>query len=336
MGVVNFLLGSLNPILLLRTFYLAAAALILLIYATPTLRTRFLAYGSRATSPSKQTPKQTPKPTSPQPSNRFIQLLDHLTTYRVPHSYFTHFYILSILCSILWLHQLRTRGPAFQQLAQLTSTPSTSRIPNGFAARSRAAAAAPPETPSMTVAQVYLVCSLMLLQGLRRLAESCFYTSDSKSQMWIGHYALGVLFYSTVNIAVWIEGTPPSPRPTSLMPLDLKSTLLVPLLLTTHILQNAHHAFLSSLRRSGTYALPTSPLFPRILCPHYTLEVLHYTLLALLAAPAGRAVNYTLAAAVMLVAVNLGVTAEGTRGWCVGRFGAESVKGRARMLPWVW
>lgn len=197
----------------------------------------------------------------------------------------------------------------------------------------------------MTVSQIYLVCSLMLLQGLRRLAECCFYASDSKSQMWIGHYALGVLFYSTANIAVWIEGTPallanpptaPSPRPTSLMPLDLKTTLLVPLLLTTHILQNAHHAFLSSLRRSGTYALPTSPLFPRILCPHYMLEVLHYTLLALLAAPAARVVNYTLAAAVVLVAVNLGVTAEGTREWCVGRFGAESVKGRARMLPWVW
>ena len=81
----------------------------------------------------------------------------------------------------------------------------------------------------MTVAQVYLVCSLMLLQGLRRLVECCFYASDSKSQMWIGHYALGVLFYSTVNIAVWIEGTrrppPSSPSlPHSSFPTSQQST----------------------------------------------------------------------------------------------------------------
>lgn len=258
----------------------------------------------------------------------------------MPHSYFTHFYILSVLCSIFWLHQLQTRGPVFQHLAQLTSTPSNTHNPNGFAARYQPAAAAPPEVSSMIVSQIYLVNGLMLLQGVRRLAECCFYTSGSKSQMWIGHYALGILFYSTVNIALWIEGTPallaspataPSPQRTS-----LKSALLVPLLLTTDILQHTHHAYLSSLRRSGTYVLPTSPLFPRILCPHYTLEVLHYALLALLAAPVGRALNYTLVAAVVLVGVNLGVTAEGTRAWCVERFGAEKVRGMARMVVGVW
>ncbi|KAF2009267.1 hypothetical protein BU24DRAFT_380691 [Aaosphaeria arxii CBS 175.79] len=313
----------LDPVLLLRAFYLAASAIILVIQALPALSSRFLAYGSRATptptssssssSSSTSAPEQpTAKPTSAFP---FAQFLDYLATLTVPHNYFTHFYILSVLCSLIWGYLLF--------------------LPSPF--------------PSFQLSWL-----LMLLQGVRRLLESHAYTSSSssKSRMWFGHWVLGLAFYLTVNIAVWIEDYyyyydydhgAHSSSSSSLF--KWKSALLVPLILTSHALQNSYHAYLFRLRTTTstkspsdqrTYRLPTHPLFPSLLCPHYTCEIAIYLLLSLLAAPHGQTVNYTLLAATTFVAVNLGVTAKGTKEWYLQKFGEDRVAGRTRMIPWVW
>lgn len=164
--------------------------------------------------------------------------------------------------------------------------------------------------------------------------------------MWIGHYILGLLFYLTVNMAIFVEGIPallnhPFEDPKVIflgeqdMPMRWK--VLVPSILTAHLLQNTYHAYLYNLRaKNSTYQLPSHPLFPNIICPHYTLEVLIYIFLSILAAPSRRIVNWTMASAVVFVAVNLGVTAHGTKDWYTHRFGKEKVKGRYKMVPWIW
>lgn len=191
----------------------------------------------------------------------------------------------------------------------------------------------------MTLEQVYLVWFLMLLQGVRRLVESYTYTSTSKSGMWFGHWILGLAFYIAINIAVWIEGTPAF-KGTKWMSLGYsqwKLVVITPAVLTCHWLQHEYHAYLYRLRTEHSgYQLPSHPLFRNLLCPHYTCEVMIYLLLSLLAAPVGRYCNWTLASATVFVAVNLGVTASGTKDWYEQRFGAEKVKRRRRMIPWVW
>ncbi|KAF2274958.1 uncharacterized protein EI97DRAFT_451198 [Westerdykella ornata] len=290
----------LEPVILLRAFYLAAAALvtsqppspILAIQLLHPLRNRFLVYGSReAISASSSGPQAATE----KRSSTVDQLLDSLASLRVPHGYFTHFYLVSCLSTVAW-----------------GSTIGLSNMCQG----------------------VQLAWLLMMLQGIRRLLESYAYMSSSKSTMWIGHWVLGVLFYLTVNVAIWIEDVPDSEG--SQKP-SFRVMLVAPAILISQALQHSYHAYLYRLRTShSTYQLPCHPLFPSLLCPHYTCEILIYLLMAFLAVPTPKQVNWTLLCATALVAVNLGVTASGTKVWYEQRFGADKVRSRRRMIPWLW
>ena len=59
---------------------------------------------------------------------------------------------------------------------------------------------------SMSMNQITLLWSLMLIQGIRRLVESVFVMKTSVSNMWFLHYLLGIGFYLIMGVAVWIEG----------------------------------------------------------------------------------------------------------------------------------
>jgi 3-oxo-5-alpha-steroid 4-dehydrogenase 3 len=284
----------------------------------PALRSRFLNYGSRATVSG---PKKNSVAERPSAINR---LLDSLAGITVPHRYFTHFYLVSILCSVLWgVHLWRVCG----------WSPGNSSYP-----------AVDVGIDTATIAQIQVAWLLMLLQGVRRFLESCTYTSSSKSSMWFGHWILGLVFYLTINVAIWIEGVSINTRVPSLNKIDReeqvptwKLAVLTPAILTAHAFQHIYHAYLYRLRtQNATYQLPSHPLFPNILCPHYTCEVAIYLLLSFLATPNGRSVNWTLLSATVFVAVNLGVTADGTKAWYGQYFGAEKVSGRRRMIPGVW
>lgn len=249
-----------------------------------------MAYGSRATAPLSGAGEKQP--------SRIEKVLDYLADIRVPHNYFTHFYVLSVLCSLLsgWTMGIGVRD--------FTS-----------------------------IGQVPLPWLLMLLQGTRRMIESYTYTSTSKSRMWFGHWILGLLFYLTINIAIWIEGTSTSND----REISWKLAVLVPAILSCHILQHSYHAYLYRLRTTNsTYQLPSHPSFPNLLCPHYTCETLIYLLLAFISAPTGKFVNWTVLSATVFVAVNLGVTANGTKEFYEQRFGPEKVRDRKRMVPNVW
>jgi 3-oxo-5-alpha-steroid 4-dehydrogenase 3 len=216
----------------------------------------------------------------------------------VPHNFFTHFYIVSVASSLFWGWWL--------SLWQAGGT-------------------------------VRVVWLLMLLQGVRRLSESYAYTSSSKSQMWFVHWIIGLLFYFATGIAVWIELDTSPVSSSEQGVLWWKSAILIPGILTAHALQHTYHAYLYRLRSENKgYQLPSHPLFPNLVCPHYTCEIAIYVLLSFLAAPEGQLVNWTWVCAAIFVAGNLGVTAEGTRSWYVEKFGAAKMSGRKRMIPGVW
>jgi len=98
-------------------------------------------------------------------------------------------------------------------------------------------------------------------------------------------------------------------------------------------MQHDCHMYLAGLKK---YTLPQRYLFRLIVCPHYTSECLIYLAIAIVAAPEGQSLNKTVLAGLAFVVSNLAVTADSTRKWYVEKFGEESLKGRWRMLPFVY
>ena len=88
--------------------------------------------------------------------------------------------------------------------------------------------------------------------------------------------------------------------------------------------------------KAGEYKIPTHPAFQSVIAPHYTAECLIYLSLAVVGAPRGHLINTTISCALIFVVINLGVTAGGTRQWYEKRFGSEAVKGKWKMIPFVY
>lgn len=111
-------------------------------------------------------------------------------------------------------------------------------------------------------------------------------------------------------------------------------------------LQHDCHAYLASLkasrnRRDGSapstdYSLPEHPAWNLSLSPHYFAECLIYLAIAIVAAPAHSVCNGTLLCALAFVAINLGVTADGTKKWYARKFGKEHTRSRSRMIPFIF
>lgn len=293
------------------------------------LRDRFLVYGPRATS---QSPESRPAEAGS------LGLLDYLATWRVPHSYFTQFYIVSVVSSVFWAVQLFFRGSVFQAIASRVSEEHRQQ--------------------SMALSQVMVCWLLLALQGSRRLWESFVFSKPSSSQMWFVHWLLGLAFYLAAGVAIWIEGSGMHGKTTrsrdemsdqsietiSTHPVtldDVKITnaptlrtfLCVPLFLVASGLQHDCHHFLFSLKK---YTLPDHPIFRGIVCPHYGAECIIYLSLALLAAPPGQLINKTMLTCLAFVAVNLGLTAQTTKQWYMQKFGRDKVQDRWLMIPYIY
>jgi 3-oxo-5-alpha-steroid 4-dehydrogenase 3 len=114
------------------------------------------------------------------------QVLDFFATVQVPHGYFQHFYLVSVLSSVFWAYQLLAKGWLLQYICQENNNNE------------------PKE--GMSVDQVALAWSFMGVQGLRRLLESSTLARPSASKMWFVHWLLGTTFYLAVGISVWVEG----------------------------------------------------------------------------------------------------------------------------------
>ena len=167
---------------------------ILFVKLLPSLRDRFLAYGSRIQdSKSAGSPKQADNTitASDRAAAGGSDLLNAAATLRVPHGWFASFYATSVALSIFWATQLVLQTPLI----------------------SRAATSESPARPSMTLGQIAIAWTLMLVQGSRRLYECLYIAKSSSAQMWIGHWAVGILFYTGMSIAVWIEGGGEAQKP---------------------------------------------------------------------------------------------------------------------------
>ena len=277
-------------------------------------------------------------------------ILDAAGNVQAPHGYFKHFYIFSVLSSVFWGIQILSQGNILLSVASMTDSSGSSE--------------------SMSMNQIFLLWSFMLLQGIRRLFESIFVTKTSASKMWIVHYVLGLGFYMVMGVAVWIEGAGRSrlsfpcadsraerpvffPR-TTLTKFVLSGTLLTtkapwqdlalsapskrtllctPLFILASGIQHDCHAYLAFLPK---YTLPIHPMFQLIICPHYLAECVIYTSLAILGTPKGAWFNRTLCSALLFVTVNLGVTASTSKEWYAQKFGKQKVAGRWKMIPFVY
>ncbi|MCJ1271247.1 Steroid 5 alpha-reductase 3 [Lobaria immixta] len=159
----------------------------------PALRSRFVAYGSRAT-PTSDGQRQNLSDADEdfkepgQVANKWplSKLLDSIASIRVPHRWFIHFYLASMLSSAFWGYQILTRGFFWRVVCENP----TVTIPRR----------------TMSVDQVIWAWSLMSVQGIRRFLESLADAKASASKMFLAHWLLGLTFYVVMGIAIWIDG----------------------------------------------------------------------------------------------------------------------------------
>ncbi|KAI1393458.1 uncharacterized protein F4822DRAFT_13814 [Hypoxylon trugodes] len=318
-----------SPAAYCQLFYVLAAATVLAIAATPeSIQSLLTGYGARSLNANGEEGKQAS-------NGPLVRIISWVTSVgKVPHSWFMHFYLLSLSCSAFWMLQFLYHGSALE-----------------FIVRNQA----PSEKTPMSINQVILAWVLMSLQGGRRLYEYVAVMRSSSSKMWIIHWLLGMAFYFCTNISIWLEGSgkyydgalvlgflkcnhigsiqSSGRRSLSIEMPSLNVILGVLIFLSSWVMQYRCHRYLARLKK---YSLPEDGLFRYLVCPHYTCECVLYASLALVAAPKDQLYNRTLVCAVLFVAVNLGVTAKGTKKWYGEKFGREKVQGKWAMIPGIF
>jgi 3-oxo-5-alpha-steroid 4-dehydrogenase 3 / polyprenol reductase len=165
-----------DPALLCKLFFSLGTAVDIGGTLIPSFREQIMNYGSRSTN-SKQTATDKSK-------NRLRSLFEYVASFQVPHTWFTHYYVVSVASSIFWGVQILSQGRAVQFLASCSQ--GTISV--------------------MTVNQVFLAWLLMAVQGGRRLYETLTLTKPSQSKMWFGLWLLGIAYYIFIGLSVWIEG----------------------------------------------------------------------------------------------------------------------------------
>ncbi len=157
--------------------------------------------------------------------------------------------------------------------------------------------------------------------------------------MWFTHWVLGIAFYLSFGIALWIEGTPAILSTDSMYSSitrsapAIKTMIGIPIFVLASGLQHDCHMYLASLPK---YTLPVHPIFQVLVCPHYFAECLIYLSLAIIGAPKGVALNKTIVCALLFVGTNLAVTASMSKEWYERKFGKDAVAGRWKMVPWLY
>lgn len=304
-----------DPSLLCKMFFITGSAACLGGVLFTSFRRQIMDYGSRGINETKRIKQK-------QHSSTNANLSSQIASLRVPHSWFTHYYIVSVLSSYFWLYQIITHGAAVRFLKSLSNTQSLN-------------------ISSISINQVFLTWLLMTFQGSRRLMESLtLMKSSPQSQMWAGIWILGIIFYLIMGIAVWIEGISQLDHqilygefPSLFSGFTPKTFAALGIFLLASTLQNICHRHLFHLQK---YSLPNQLLFRWITCPHYTCECFIYLSLALISAPRGQVFNSTVFMGLIFVFSNLAITADGTWKWYETKFGREKVITKWRMIPLLY
>lgn len=183
---VPLLIMQLEPARILQAFFLLATIAALSVNSVPQLRDRLLLYGARQTSHNKSG--------KPAHGSSWNKLLDAVGGLEVPHSWFIHFYVTSVISSIFWGWQLLFKSFAVKAVPSLSGMHADPIVTNGA------------YHSSMTINQILLTWSFMTLQGSRRLYECIVLNRASSAKMPVFSWILGIAFYAAVGISVWIEG----------------------------------------------------------------------------------------------------------------------------------
>lgn len=352
----------------IRTLFALAAGSVLLAAGLPVLGSRFLGYGKTAlptgtatgysgkatTSDGDGEGKTADAATAGKATMESKKKgpLDWLAGLTVPHSWFTHFYFLAVFWTIFWAAQILVHGSVYKFVAAYCE-PRSQPFSEGSSSSASTPELLTPGTdafdtedhsPTMSPHQLSLLFICFLTQTSRRLYEQLS-SPPSSSRMWIGHYAIGLFFYTLLPLSLWTNAIPTI----SLIPQDsafstifylqrlitspsLRTLPTLPIFFLASGLQRDCHTYLAGLKK---YSIPEHPFFSRILCPHYAAEIVIYASLAVMGGVGGRVVDGTLAVAAGFVAVILGVAARGNREWYKAKFG-EKVGKRWGLVPgWV-
>lgn len=164
------LAANLTPAQVCQAFYVLTCVVIVVTKQLPSdLRDALMNYGARHQDKKQQS-----------------SLAGLIDCAQVPHSWFYHFYILSVGWSAFWAWQYVTRGAVMEWLAVAQARDGKS---------------------SVDISQVFLAWALMAIQGSRRLYE-CFYVmKPGKSPMSSIHWIVALVYYTVMSISVWIEGS---------------------------------------------------------------------------------------------------------------------------------
>ncbi|OAA34460.1 3-oxo-5-alpha-steroid 4-dehydrogenase [Metarhizium rileyi] len=235
---------------------------------------------------------------------------------QLPHSYFWHFYLLSVGLSAFWAWQYFVRGSVLFLVADRQASLSGER--------------------SGDPGRVVLTWFMMAAQGGRRLYECFRVVKPGRTPMWFVHWALGLGFYSFMSVSVWVEASggilESWQAPAVAVSWTWTSTFTLVLFLAAWLKQYECHAYLASLKK---YTFPDKGMFKYIVCPHYTCECVIYLAISIMAAPPGKTFNVSVLCGLGLVLANLGSTAQGTKHWYAAKFGAEKVASKWSIIPGV-
>ncbi|KAL1840097.1 hypothetical protein VTJ49DRAFT_792 [Mycothermus thermophilus] len=315
-------LSDVTPAGWCQAFFLLAAGCVLAVAAAPRdARALLIDYGARKADQNQKSQTQQPSTDvgSAQGRNRVLSLLDTLTSWtQVPHSWFGTFYILSAASSMFWLAQFLLDGALLRLIASR-----------------QADAVQVQHASSPTANQVALGWVMMFAQAARRIYEQAVVVKPSRtSSMWIVHWLLGLGFYLAMSVAVWVEGSGHGGHHAANdYEALLKMVVAGRVFLKAWVGQYRCHKHLAGLKK---YSVPDAGMFRHYICPHYTCECLIYLSMAVATAPHGSLCNRTLLCAAIFVAVNLGVTAWGTRKWYAQKFGPSAVEGKWNMIPFLF
>ena len=180
-----------SPAVICQVFYVLASAAVLAVAVLPAsvrqLLTQYGARGTKVNASRSETEVGAAARTSD--SDVFTNFVAWVTSVsNIPHSWFTHFYVLSVCCSVFWAVQYLGSGALMEIIT-----------------RQQISAEGP--RSSMSSSQVVLAWFLMTLQGCRRVYECYAVMKPSPSRMLIFHWFLGIGFYSVTSIAIWVEGS---------------------------------------------------------------------------------------------------------------------------------
>lgn len=170
-----------------QTFFLATAGAILALQALPRhLRAALTEYGARRSGHDDRGDDDRGRGRGLSAS-----LADLIRSHgQVPHSWFWHYYLVSVAWSVLWAWQYLSGGAAM-----------------GTLARAQARAEAGSDAARTPMGRVFLAWSMLALQGARRAYECFWVCRPGRTPMLSAHWIMGLAFYTVMSTAVWVHGS---------------------------------------------------------------------------------------------------------------------------------